>query len=82
MIGDDNVAVPTHFYKIVVDANSTGHIEALAFTLPKENLSGHHYSEYLASINEIEADTGLDFLSALESDVQNQLESKKAEHVW
>jgi endonuclease G, mitochondrial len=82
VIGADHVAVPTHFYKIVVDANSSGHLDALAFVIPNKNLSGHHYKEYLASIDEIEAATGLDFLSALDPDVQNQLESKKAQNIW
>ncbi|MEJ1993372.1 MAG: DNA/RNA non-specific endonuclease, partial [Maritimibacter sp.] len=50
VIGEGNVAVPTEFYKIVVDANSTGHIESLAFLIPNENLSGHSYREYLVSI--------------------------------
>ncbi len=82
VIGDGNVAVPTHFYKIVVDANSTGHIEALAFVIPNGNLSGHQYSEYLTSIDEIEAATGLDFLSALPEQVQKNIEFVRAQPIW
>jgi endonuclease G len=82
VIGDGNVAVLTHFYKIVVDANSTGHVEALAFVIPNENQSGHRYSEYLASIDEIEKATGLDFLSALSADEQREIESEPADRAW
>jgi endonuclease G len=82
LIGDNHVAVPIQFYKIVVDDNSTGNIETLAFVIPNENLNVHHYSEFLTSIDEIEVATGLDFLSALPKDVQSQIESITANHVW
>jgi endonuclease G len=82
VIGEGNVAVPTEFYKIVVDANSTGHIESLAFLIPNENLSGHSYREYLVSIDAIEAVTGLDFLSALPTQDQVSIESEVAAQVW
>ena len=82
VIGDGNVAVPTHFYKIIVDANSTGYISTLAFVIPNEDISGSHYSEYLDSIDVIESATGLDFLSALSGEDQQQIESVKAMQVW
>jgi len=82
VIGDSHVAVPTHFYKIVVDANDPDNPEALAFLLPNRSLSGQHYSQYLRSIDEIEAATGLDFLSALPVAVQQNLESQPAPAIW
>ena len=39
VIGDNEVTVPTHFYKIVVDANDPNDIETLAFLFPHEDLS-------------------------------------------
>jgi endonuclease G len=82
VIGTDHVAVPTHFYKIVVDANNPQKMEALAFLIPNENLTGRKYSEFLVSIDEIEAATGLDFLSALPAAIQNTVESHKAASIW
>ena len=82
VIGENHVAVPTHFYKIIVDANSPNRLEALAFIIANQSLSGRHYSEFLTTIDEIEKATGLDFLSALPTDVQDRLESKKAERIW
>jgi len=82
VIGGNYVAVPTHFYKIIVDANNPKSIEALAFLIPNENLSGHHYSEFLVSIDEIEAATGLNFLSVLPVSIQNSVESQKAVSIW
>lgn len=82
VIGEGHVAVPTHFYKIIVDANDPNNVEALAFVMPNENLSGREYSEFLTSIDEIEVSTGLDFLSALPDDVQNRVESQTPASAW
>lgn len=82
VIGENHVAVPSHFYKIVVDANNPNRVEALAFLLPNKALSDHHYEEFLVSIDEIEKATGLNFLSELSATVQNAVESQKAPQVW
>ncbi len=82
VLGNGHIAVPTDFFKIIVDANSTGNIEALAFMIPNKNLNGHHYSEYLTSVEAIETITGLDFLSALSANQQKAIESEKARQVW
>ncbi len=82
VIGDNHVAKPTHFYKIIVDTNNPESVEALAFMLPNERLSGRNYSEFLTTIDEIEAATGLNFLSALPVAVQNAVESRRATEIW
>lgn len=46
VIGDNYVAVPTHFFKIVVDAKNANEVEVLAFILPNEGLTGRQYSEF------------------------------------
>jgi endonuclease G len=82
VIGSSRVAVPSHFYKIVVDAGDPNSVEALAFMLPNERLTGRHYNEFLTRIDDIETATGLDFLSALPASVQNTVESNLAQNVW
>jgi endonuclease G len=82
VIGNDNVAVPTHFYKIVVDANDPLEIQALAFLLPNEPIVDRDIGDFLSSIDQIEELTGLDFLTALSGPVQRDVESEVAEHVW
>ncbi|MHC4619119.1 MAG: DNA/RNA non-specific endonuclease [Planctomycetota bacterium] len=82
VIGGNRVAVPTHFYKIVVDAGDPEQVQALAFLMPNEDLSGHDYSEYLTAIDEVERLTGLDFLSALPLGTQNEVESQRPTGVW
>ena len=82
VIGTSAVAVPTHFYKIVVDSKNEKSTDALAFLLPNKDLRGHEFGEYLISIRDIEKLTGLDFLSALPKEVQDKVESAKATRIW
>jgi endonuclease G len=82
VIGEDAVAVPSHFFKIVVDAQNPNDVKALAFLLPNTALSGHKIDEFLTSIDNIENLTGLDFLSALPTAVQADVESKTATAIW
>lgn len=82
VIGDNAVAVPSHFFKIIVDANDEDNITSLAFLMPNKDLGSHGLSEYLVSIDEIERLTGLDFLSALSEDQQDGVESDRATSLW
>lgn len=82
VIGENNVAVPTHFFKIVVDNNDPDNVQALAFMMPNEDLLGQDYRNYLTTINRIERATGIDFLSALPAAVQDAVESTEAQTVW
>jgi len=82
VIGENNVAVPTHFYKIVVDNNDPDNVQALAFMMPNDDLSDENYRDYLTTINRIELATGIDFLSALPAAVQDAVESTEAQTVW
>ena len=82
VIGENQIAVPTHFFKIVVDVNNPDKPEALAFVIPNEGLSSRHYNEFLTAIDEIEALTGLDFLSSLPVTIQREIESQKASIIW
>lgn len=82
VIGENNVAVPTHFYKIIVDANDPDNLEALAFMMPNRTITGQHYSTFLTSIDEIEVATGLDFLSSIPTANQETVESRRASSIW
>lgn len=82
VIGENAVAVPTHFYKIVVDANDPDDIQVLAFLIPNEKVEGGTYAAYLTSVRKIELLTGLDFLSALPKSTQDRIEIVVAGSVW
>lgn len=77
-IGPSKVAVPTHFYKIIVTVEPEGEMEAVSFILPNENTSSNRPPEFVSSVDEIERLTGLDFLNALGDGLEAELESRKA----
>jgi len=78
-IGDNKVAVPTHLYKIIYDVHKT---EAIAFIMPNAKLNSTDMDKYIVSIRDVEQKTGLDFLSELDKNVQNVIETKKAPALW
>ena len=74
-LGTDHVWVPWGFYKIVIFQDQ-GNLSALAFQYKNQDetndIPGHE-----VTIDEIQKETGLDFLSALPENEQKNIESKK-----
>ena len=78
-IGPNKVAIPTHFYKIIVSSTSRGeNLDAIAFIVPNKNLGSSPIKNYITTIDEVEKETGLNFLRGLEDPVEKKLEAKKA----
>lgn len=77
-IGPNEVAVPTHFYKIVYDPGAD---EAIGFLMPNTDLRRGTIPTYITSIRSIEQVAGLDFLSALDKGTQDRLEISSPE-MW
>ena len=82
VIGPNEVAAPTHFFKIVVDMNDPNNPDAIAFLMPNENLSGREPEEFITSIDDIESRTGIDFLTALSDPVERSLEALTTGAIW
>jgi len=81
-IGPNRVAVPTHFYKIVVSRTESGEdLNAIAFILPNKRISSSLPGKFITTIDEVERLTGLDFLHELEDGIEEGLESSKSE-MW
>jgi endonuclease G len=78
-IGKNKVGVPTHLYKIVYDPVK---VEAIAFIMPNEKLDSKDMPNYIVTIRDIEKKTGLDFLSNIDKQVQDAIETKKAKGLW
>ena len=74
-IGANKVGVPDKLYKIVFDPEAE---EAIAFLMPNAPLETKDLPKYIVSIREIEAETGLNFLSAHSRKQQNKIEKTKA----
>jgi len=80
-IGKDSVAVPTHFYKIIVVEDS-GKLKAIAFVLPNQKYSPpYHLEQYIQSIDWVEKHTGLNFMPKLTAAQRTQLE-QNASPMW
>ena len=85
VIGENDVAVPTAFFKIVVDVRNQQNPDVLAFLVPHiETVAGpeRRIETYLTSIDRIEELSGLDFLTNLPENVQEDIESVVATRPW
>lgn len=74
------VEVPEAFYKIIVVPSSEP--RALAFVMPQGVAGNEPLDRYLASIDEIEARTGLDFFPQLPGPTEHRLESSVKRAGW
>ena len=74
------VAVPEAFFMVIVD-ESDGRVRAQAFIFPQEPVSTQ-LDGYLATIDEIEARTGLNFFAELPDPAENALEAHRVARVW
>ncbi len=77
-IGDNEVAIPDGFYKILYDSRRK---RVLAFVLPNRRLSNRRISEFRATVREIEELTGLNFFPRLSRRTQNIIELNEGE-MW
>lgn len=74
-IGPNNVAVPTHFFKVILCEHPSGTHEMFAFLMPNqlEPLAGQP-RDYAVSVDRVEALSGLNFFSALPDSEEDRLE--------
>jgi endonuclease G len=85
VIGKNNVAVATKFFKIIVDMRNPESPDVLAFLMPNISTNAgeeRNIENYLTNVDNIEALTGLDFLTNLSEQVQEEIESRIAQHIW
>lgn len=78
-IGRNHVAVPTHCYKVIFDPVR---VEAIAFILPNRRLKTADLPNYIVSVDEVERQTGLDFLTKLNDQVESLVEGSVASGLW
>jgi DNA/RNA endonuclease G (NUC1) len=81
-IGKNRVAVPTHFFKIVVARKGDGDWQAIGFVMENRPYSRpFRFEEYIRPIDWIERRTGLDFLPQMDILEQRRIESA-ASPLW
>lgn len=74
-LGENKVWVPTHCFKTLLNEHADGSYTAYAFIMPNEDVGDHEVDEFLVTVDELEAMTGLDFFAALDDDDEADLES-------
>ena len=72
-IGKNKVTVPTHFFKVVFDPIK---VEAIAFILPNKKNKSKDLPKFIVRVDKVESETGLDFLSKLNNNVEKVIERK------
>lgn len=79
VVGPGQVAVPTHFFKIVIAKNDQGEWEAIAFLLENRGYpKPWDFSTYIESVDWIEERTGLNFMPDLDPVEEQRLERQRA----
>jgi endonuclease G len=86
--GNTRVAIPTHFFKIIMHERPNGYIESLALVLPHNNdrhvgLEAHAYlTSRLTTIAAIEELTGVNFFRDLPNAKETAVEQFQATQLW
>lgn len=76
------IPVPEAFYRIWLDLRDAGTPAALGFMVPQQVCGTEPLGDYLASVDEIEQRTGLDFFSELDDPHEAALESARTAQGW
>ncbi len=79
-IGDNQVAVPKRFYKVILDYKEP-ETKAIGFILRHEP-SGEALGTFAVSIDEVERVTGLDFFHLLPDELEESLEAPLKAGLW
>jgi len=80
VIGDEDVAVPKSFYKIVAREDK-GSIKMIAFLFPHKE-SNKSLQHFTVPVNKIEELTGIDFFEKLPNSIEEKLENTVVKKGW
>ncbi len=72
-IGANSVAVPSYFYKAILDYKEP-QIKAIAFIFPNKEVDGDIY-QYACSIDDLEKRTGINFFKNISEPLQTKIEA-------
>lgn len=79
-IGNEAVAVPEYFYKVLLDT-SKGEYKMIGFLVPAVDSKKPLY-EFVVPVDEIEKMTGIDFYPSLNDNMENILEKSSDYKAW
>lgn len=75
------VEIPDAFFKIIVDEVS-GKLRVLAFVIGQDVTGQERFSQFLTSVDQVEKETGLDFLAELEDGLEDRIEGRTEGSIW
>lgn len=75
------VEIPDACYKIIVDEDGDS-LRVLAFIIPQDVPTQARFGDYLTSVDDVERQTGLDFLADLPDTVEHPLEAACPAALW
>jgi len=78
VIGAHKVSVPEMYYKVILDLDEE---KGIGFLMPNQNIDDT-FKNYAVSIDEVEAETGLDFFPALDDKTEENIESTLNMSLW
>lgn len=82
----NRVAVPTHFYKIILHVQPKVQIYSITILLPHVDRSvgptAPYLSRHITSIDHVEQLTGINFFPQLPNNVENAIEAFQAPRLW
>ncbi|MDD5529054.1 MAG: DNA/RNA non-specific endonuclease [bacterium] len=79
-IGKNKVAVPSYFYKVILDSKEP-EIKGIGFVLPNQS-STNPLTTYAVTIDSVETLTGIDFFPAIPDTLENTIESSIQISKW
>ena len=77
-IGNERVAVPDQFYKIIYDPDNE---KMITFLMPNKNSNLPLYN-FVVSVDSVEVLTGIDFFPELEDELEDKLEAMTSYKNW
>jgi endonuclease G len=81
-LSDGKIQIPDAFFMLVID-ELQGKPRGLAFIFPQQIADDQtNYRKFLTSIDQVEAQTGLDFFQQLPDPAEEQFEKLKAKAIW
>lgn len=78
----DSVAVPTHFFRILIRKTRDSVIEAQTFLVPNSADVEKGLEQYLSSIDKVESVTGVNLFSLLSEQEQRRIKSTVSTELW
>ncbi len=79
-IGSNEVCVPAHFYKVILDYEQP-EWKAIGFLMPNEK-SKRDLQDYVVSIDYLESKTGINFFPKLPDNVETRIERTSNTNQW